>query len=66
MITVEEAITGRHSARAFLPNPVGCELIERILLIAGRAPSGSNVQPWKVRVLEGEVKAEISRDLTER
>jgi nitroreductase len=66
MMTVEEAITGRHSARAFLPKPVPRELIERILLIAGRAPSGSNVQPWKVWVLEGEAKKEISRDLVER
>ena len=45
MMTVEEALTGRHSARAFLPEPVPRELIERILLIAGRAPSGSNAQP---------------------
>ena len=37
------------------------ELIERILLIAGRAPSGSNIQPWKVWVLEGEVRDEIVR-----
>jgi nitroreductase len=66
MLSVEEAITGRHSTRAFLPNPVPRELLERILLIAGRAPSGTNVQPWKVWVLDGEVKREISRDLAER
>ena len=66
MMTVEEALTGRHSARAFLAKPVSRELIERILLIAGRAPSGSNAQPWKVWVLDGDVKAEISRDLVDR
>jgi nitroreductase len=66
MMTVEEAITGRCSTRAFLPKPVPRELIERILSIAGRAPSGSNVQPWKVWVLDGAVKEEISRDLTDR
>ncbi len=65
-MTVEEAITGRHSVRAFLPDPVPRAVIERILLIAGRAPSGSNAQPWKVWVLEGEAKREISRDLAER
>ena len=54
MMTVEEAITGRRSIRAFLPKPVPRELIERVLQIAGRAPSGSNVQPWRVWVLEEE------------
>jgi nitroreductase len=63
MITVEEAITGRQSIRAFLPRPVPRELIERILNVAGRAPSGSNIQPWKVWVLEGEVKEALSREL---
>jgi nitroreductase len=66
MMTVEEAITGRRCIRAFLPKPVPRELIERILHIAGRAPSGSNVQPWKVWVLDGEVKQEISAELAER
>ena len=66
MMTVEEAIAGRHCFRAFLPRPVPRELIERILRIAGRAPSGSNVQPWKVWVLDGAVKEEIGRDLADR
>lgn len=66
MMTVEEAITGRHCFRAFLPKPVPHELIERVLTIAGRAPSGSNIQPWKVWVLEGAVRDEICRDLVER
>lgn len=63
MMTVEEAITGRQSIRAFLPKPVPRELIERILKAAGRAPSGSNIQPWKVWVLEGEVKEALAREL---
>jgi nitroreductase len=66
MITVEEAISGRHSVRAFLPKPVPRELIMKIITIAGRAPSGSNVQPWNVWVLEGAVKEEVARDLVDR
>ena len=66
MLTVEEAISGRRSTRAFLEKPVPRELILDIMRIAGRAPSGSNVQPWKVWVLEGGVKAEVARDLAER
>ncbi len=66
MMTVEEAITGRCSIRAFLPKPVPRELIERVLLTAGRAPSGSNVQPWRVWVLEGAVRDEICREAVGR
>jgi len=66
MLTVEQAIVGRYSARAFLPKPVERELITRILSNAGRAPSGTNAQPWKVWVLDGQVKAAISRDLALR
>jgi nitroreductase len=66
MFTVEQAIVGRHSARAFLPRPVERELIVRILSNAGRAPSGTNAQPWRVWVLDGHIKKEISRDLAER
>ena len=66
MMTVEEAITGRRCIRAFLPKPVPRELIERVLQIAGRAPSGSNVQPWKVWVLTGAVLDEIRTELAQR
>jgi nitroreductase len=66
MMTVEEAITGRHSVRAFRPDPVRREVLERILMSAGRAPSGTNTQPWKVWVLEGEAKRAICRDLAAR
>ena len=65
MMTVEEAITGRHCYRAFLPKPVPRELIARILSIAGRAPSGSNIQPWKVWVLDGAVKEAIAGELAD-
>jgi nitroreductase len=66
MMTVEEAITGRRSIRAFLSKPVPRQLIERVLAIAGRAPSGSNVQPWRVWVLEGAVRDEIVREAVAR
>jgi len=63
MMSVEEAITGRHSVRAFLPKPVPREMIGKILLIAGRAPSGTNIQPWKVWVLDGKVRDEVVREM---
>jgi nitroreductase len=66
MMTVEQAITGRRSIRAFLSRPVPRALIERVLEIAGRAPSGSNVQPWRVWVLEGAVRDAIVREAVAR
>ncbi len=50
---VDEAITSRMSARAFTQEPVPRALLEQILQIASRAPSGTNTQPWKVYVLQG-------------
>jgi nitroreductase len=57
---VDAAITSRHSIRAFLPDPVAHEDVERILEVAARAPSGTNTQPWKVYVLTGETKQRLS------
>ncbi|HWW71883.1 MAG TPA: nitroreductase [Duganella sp.] len=57
---VDAAITSRRSIRAYLPQPVAREDVTEILRVAGRAPSGTNTQPWKVYVLEGERKRELS------
>ena len=53
MMSVSEAVAARHSARAFLDRPVPRRTIEEILLLAARAPSGGNLQPWHVDVLTG-------------
>jgi len=58
---VDAAITSRRSLRAFLPTPVPRQTLEDILAVASRAPSGTNTQPWKVYVLTGTAKAELSR-----
>jgi nitroreductase len=60
---VDAAITTRKSVRAFLPTPVPRTIIEGILGVASRAPSGTNIQPWNVVVLTGEPKAELSRKI---
>lgn len=52
----DEAIATRRSVRAFLPTPVPRAEVEAILALASRAPSGSNIQPWKVRVVAGETR----------
>ena len=58
--SVEEAILSRRSLRAFKPDPVPRAMVERILAVASRAPSGSNIQPWKVYVVAGEVRDRLA------
>ena len=57
---VDEAIASRRSVRAFLPDPVDEQTIREILTVASRAPSGTNMQPWKVYVVAGAKKQAIT------
>ncbi|EAW39603.1 Nitroreductase [marine gamma proteobacterium HTCC2080] len=60
-MNVSEAIAGRQSIRAFdSDREVTSEVITSILTTAGRAPSGSNIQPWHVYVVTGAAKNRIS------
>lgn len=58
-----EALATRRSVRGFRPDPVPRATVEAILAAAARAPSGSNIQPWRVRVTVGEEKARLSAAL---
>lgn len=60
---VDAAITSRRSIRAYLPTLVAREDIDQILEVAARAPSGTNIQPWKVYVLTGAAKQALSDDI---
>ena len=60
---VDEAIVSRRSIRRFRPDPVPESVVRDILTVASRAPSGTNMQPWQVRVLAGERKAALCRAL---
>ncbi len=62
---VSEAIASRKSVRAFLATPVARETVEAILALAARAPSGGNLQPWKVYALIGEARDELVRRVAE-
>jgi nitroreductase len=59
--TVDEAITSRRSVRAFLPDAVDESTIRAILDVASWAPSGTNMQPWRVYVTTGEAKERVAR-----
>ena len=56
MNLVDDAITSRRSIRRFLPTPVPAVTVEAILDAAARAPSGTNMQPWRGYVLAGAAK----------
>ena len=59
--TVDEALASRRSIRQFLPDEVDRKTIEEILAVASRAASGTNTQPWRVYVLRGQSRAELTR-----
>ncbi len=60
---VDAAITSRRSIRAFLPTPVPREVVQQILAVASRAPSGTNTQPWRVHVLTGRARQALASDI---
>lgn len=51
---VAEAVRRRRSVRAFKADPVPVELVRDVLEAAQRAPSGGNLQPWRVDAVAGE------------
>jgi len=50
---VSEAVATRRSTRAFLDTPISDDIIRELLAKASRAPSGGNVQPWRIFVING-------------
>ena len=52
-MNVAEAVAKRFSARAFLERVPDEAVVRRILERALRAPSGGNLQPWRVHALTG-------------
>lgn len=53
-MNVTEAVNRRKSIRAFLPDPVSDDTLRNLLTVASRSPSGGNVQPWRIYVVNGE------------
>ncbi len=50
---VSTAVDKRKSVRAFLDQPVDDQLLADLVEKAARAPSGGNVQPWRIYVVNG-------------
>ena len=65
MMNVKEAFVSRRSVRRFLPDSVSKEKIENILEGAAFAPSGHNIQPWHVYVVQGKKKLSMTNSIIE-
>lgn len=63
---VDSALRTRRSVRRFLSTAVSKETVTDLLALAARAPSGTNVQPWKVYALTGSAKAALSQAILQK
>jgi nitroreductase len=52
---VTDALNRRYTVRAFKPDPIDRNTLEKILEAALRSPSWANTQPWEIYVAGGEV-----------
>ena len=59
----DELLHARKSIRAFKSDPVPLSLVKEILELASRAPSGTNIQPWKVHVAAGDARAKLEAEV---
>ena len=58
-MNLNELIKSRYSVRNFTNDNVDIKTIREILEIASNAPSGGNIQPWKVYVVTGRTKEKL-------
>jgi nitroreductase len=65
-MSVVDLLHRRRSVRGFLDKPVAKEIVVRLLRAASRAPSGTNMQPWRVYVLTGAAKDRLVQEVLAR
>lgn len=58
-----EGIKTRRSIRAFKPDPIPREVLNKILEAVSNSPSYTNTQPWEVVVVSGKKKDELGQKL---
>jgi len=51
---VSDAVLARRSIRAFNTEPINNKVIKDLLALAARSPSGGNLQPWKIYVVNNQ------------
>jgi nitroreductase len=60
---VTNILSSRHSTRAFLKTPVPRAILETVLAIAQHAPSNSNLQPWRLKIVTGNALQRLTSSL---
>lgn len=65
-MNVTQAIQARRSIRAFQSRSVDPALIREALSLAAKAPSGGNLQPWRLYLLAGDELTEFKQSMTAR
>lgn len=60
-----EAINERHSIRAFRPDPVDREILQRLVEAAAAAPSSMNAQPWQYHIATGKTRHDVGQAMAE-
>ena len=63
--SVTDALNTRITVRQFLDTPVPEDLLTTLLTTALRAPSGGNLQPWKIHVMTGDTLANFKNEAVE-
>ena len=63
---VTDAMMTRITVRDFLDKAVPDDVLKNMFETARRAPSGGNLQPWRVHVMTGEVLAAFRNDCLEK
>ena len=59
-MNIKEGIEKRFSVRVFTDEVPSMDIIKDILKMANSAPSGGNIQPWKVYVLNEATKTTLA------
>ncbi len=63
LLSIKRAIFERRSVRGYLKKNVPKKIIRNIFLLAQRAPSNANIQPWYVYVASGKSKKRLVHHL---
>jgi len=62
---IDQLVRTRRSIRRFTSRPVSKTLLHELLDVAGRTPSNSNMQPWRLYMVGGAAKDKLAHALSE-
>ena len=63
--SLKSIVHGRNSVRYYTKDPVDEKILQECVAIAQRAPSNSNVQPWRLHLAQGPARERIVAALME-